>query len=308
MAIPLQYDEHDTPRLTRGVRVLLAINVALFFLQRTVVSDADAFAVLGFQGRTVWSAVTYMFVHFSAWNLALNMYALAVFGPRLESAMGTRAFTLYFLWCGLGGAIFHLLFVRSGLLVGSSAAVFGVMFAYWQQWPRDEIALFGAIPMRVWALGVLLIGANLAAGIVGPADASSGVSGWIYLAHAGGLAFGWLYFRTPPAASLDRLRQRISPAPDYPDEAPPRAIPRTLPRARTQRDEVDEIVAKSKAVASQNRPVSRVATTAPRSREDVRVAELDRLLDKISLAGLASLSAEERALLDESAKRLRGEN
>jgi membrane associated rhomboid family serine protease len=307
MAIPLQYDEHEAPRLTRGVRALLAIMVAMLFLQRTVVSDADVFAVLGFQGRTVWSAVTYMFVHFSVWHLVLNMYVLLLFGPRLESAMGTRAFTLYFLWCGLGGAIFHLLFVRSGLLVGSSAAVFGVVFAYWQQWPRDEIALFGAIPMRIWALGAALIGANLAAGIVGPADPVSGANGWIYLAHLGGLAFGWLYFRTPPAASLDRLRQRISPAPDYPDEAPPRAIPRTLPRARTQRDEVDEIVAKSKAVASQNRPVTRVTTTATRRREDARVAELDRLLDKISSAGLASLSAEERVLLDESAKRLRGE-
>jgi membrane associated rhomboid family serine protease len=307
MAIPLQYDEHEAPRLTRGVRALLAIMVAMLFLQRTVVSDADVFAVLGFQGRTVWSAVTYMFVHFSVWHLVLNMYVLLLFGPRLESAMGTRAFTLYFLWCGLGGAIFHLLFVRSGLLVGSSAAVFGVVFAYWQQWPRDEIALFGAIPMRIWALGAVLIGANLAAGIVGPDDPLSGANGWIYLAHLGGLAFGWLYFRTPPAASLDRLRQRISPAPDYPDEAPPRAIPRTLPRARTQRDEVDEIVAKSKAVASQNRPVTRVTTTATRRREDARVAELDRLLDKISSAGLASLSAEERVLLDESAKRLRGE-
>jgi hypothetical protein len=70
---------------------------------------------------------------------------------------------------------------------------------------------------------------------------------------------------------------------------------------------VDEIVAKSKAVASQNRPVTRVHNAAPRRREDARVAELDRLLDKISSAGLESLSLEERALLDESAKRLRGE-
>ena len=307
MATPLPYDEHDTPRLTLGVRVLLAISVAMLFLQRTVVSDADAFAVLGFQGRSVWSALTYTFVHFSAWHLALNMYALLLFGPRLETAMGTRAFSFYFLWCSLGGAIFHLLFVRSGLLIGSSAAVFGVVFAYWQQWPRDEVALFGAIPMRVWTLGAMLIVANLALGIMGPADSGAGANGWIYLAHAGGIAFGWLYFRTPPAASLDRLRQRISPAPDYPDEAPPRAIPRTLPRARTQRDEVDEIVAKSRAVASQNRPVTRMITTPLRGREDARVAELDRLLDKISSAGLASLSAEERALLDESAKRLRGE-
>ena len=291
--------------------MLLAINVAMLFLQWTVVSDADVFAILGFQDgslqRTLWSAGTYMFVHFGLWHLALNMYALLVFGPRLESAMGTRAFTLYFVWCGLGGAMFHLLFVRTGLLIGASAAVFGVMFAYWQQWPKDEIALFGIIPMRAWTLGLLLLAGNLAAGMQGASGSAAGGNGWVYLAHLGGLAFGWLYFRTPPAASLDRLRQRISPAPDYQDETPPRAIPRTLPRARTQRDDVDEIVAKSKAVAARKRPGARAGVTPVRTSQEAHAAELDRVLDKISSSGLESLSGDERAVLDEMARRLRGE-
>ncbi len=314
MATPTQFDEHETPQLTRGVRVLLGISVAMLVLQWTIVSNADAFAVLGFQDgslqRSLWSAATYMFVHFGAWHLLLNMYALVVFGPRLEAAMGTRAFTLYFLWCGLGGAMFHLLFVRTGLLIGASAAVFGVMFAYWQQWPRDEVALFGAIPMRAWTLVVSLIVANLAFGVLAmtePATAAITGQRWAYLAHLGGLAFGWLYFRTPPATSLDRLRQRISPAPDYHDETPPRAIPRTLPRARAQRDEVDEIVAKSKAVAAQKRPVARAVVTPVRTSREARAAELDRVLDKISSSGLESLSTDERAVLDEMAKQLRGE-
>jgi membrane associated rhomboid family serine protease len=312
MAIPLQFDEHDTPRLTPGVRVLVAISVAVLFLQWTVVSDADAFAVLGFQDdslqRTLWSAVTYMFVHFGVWHLALTMYALVAFGPRLESSIGTRAFTLYYLWCGFGGAVFHLLFGGSGLLVGGSAAVFGVMFAYCQQWPRDEVAFAGVLPMRAWTLAALLVVANLALGLASSNEFTAAVGGqrFVYLAHLGGIAFGWLYFRTPPAASLERLRQRISPAPDYHDETPPRAIPRTLPRARAQRDEVDEIVAKSKAVAAQKRPVTRAVAPA-RSTGETRAAELDRVLDKISLSGLESLSDDERALLDEMARRLRGE-
>lgn len=294
--------------------MLLGISVAMLVLQWTIVSNADAFAVLGFQDgslqRSLWSAATYMFVHFGAWHLLLNMYALVVFGPRLEAAMGTRAFALYFLWCGLGGAMFHLLFVRTGVLIGASAAVFGIMFAYWQQWPRDEVALFGALPMRAWTLVVALIVANLAFGVLSMSDpANAAVTGerWAYLAHLGGLAFGWLYFRTPPATSLDRLRQRISPAPDYQDELPPRAIPRTLPRARAQRDEVDEIVAKSKAVAAQKRPVARAVVTPVRTTREARAAELDRVLDKISSSGLESLSTDERTVLDEMAKQLRGE-
>ena len=304
---------HDpaAARLTRGVRTLLVLNVAMLFLQWTLVSDADVFAVLGFQDgslqRTLWSAGTYMFVHYSLWHLALNMYVLVLFGPRLERALGTRPFVLYYLWCGLGGSMFHLLFVRTGVLVGASAAVFGVMFAYWQQWPRDEIAVAGIIPVRVWVLVLLLATGNLLTGWLGGTVDAPGPSGWIYLAHLGGLAFGWLYFRTPPAASLDRLRQRISPAPDYQDDAPPRAIPRTLPRARAQRDEVDEIVAKSKAIASQQRPSSRSVVAPARSGPEARASELDRVLDKISTSGLESLSTDERAVLDEMARRLRGD-
>ena len=309
MANSLHDDEHDTPRLMPGVRSLLAINVAILFLQWTVVSDADTFAVLGFQDgslrRTLWSAGTYMFVHAGLWHLAVNMYALVVFGPRLENAMGTRAFALYFLWCGLGGALFYLFFVRTGVLIGASAAVFGVMFAYWQQWPRDKIALLGAIPLRVGTLVLMLVVANLASGIVASGDAATGGSGWVYLAHLGGLAAGWLYYRTPPAASLDRLRQRISSAPDDQDDAPPRAIPRTLPRGRVQREEVDEIVARSKAVAAQQRPSMRAVVTPVRTTSEARAAELDRVLDKISSSGLESLSSDERAVLDETARRLK---
>jgi hypothetical protein len=224
--------------------------------------------------------------------------------------MGTRAFTLYYLWCGLGGAVAHLLFVRTGLLVGASAGVLGVMFAYWQQWPDEEISLFGVIPMRPWTVLMLLGSAILVSGALGAGAPIAGGEWIAYLAHVGGIAFAWLYMRTPPAASIERFRQRISPAPDYPQDETPRAIPRTLPRTRTntQRDDVDEIVAKSKAVAAQQpRPMTRAIVAPPPSLEE-GVAELDRVLDKISLEGLESLTPAERATLDDMAKRLRGED
>ena len=309
MANPTHYLEHDTPRLTRAVQALIALTVAILFLKWTVVSDADLFATLGFRDaslpRTLWSALTYSFVHYGFWHLAINVFALLTFGPRLESVMGTRAFALYFLWCALGGAVAYLLFVRTGALIGASAAVLGVMFAYAHHWPDDELALFGIIPVRAWTMIMVLALANLAIGM--SAATELGGDRTLYLAHLGGVGFGWLYLRTPPAASIERLRQRISPAPDYQDEAPPRAIPRTLPRQRTQRDEVDEIVAQSKAIAAQQ-PAARAVVTPVRSSSELRAAELNRVLDKISAAGLASLTPDERALLDATAKRLRDES
>ena len=76
-----------------------------------------------------------------------------------------------------------------------------------------------------------------------------------------------------------------------------------------QRDDVDEIVAKSKAVAAQQqpRPMARALVSPVPPREE-HVAELDRVLDKISLEGLESLTPAERAVLDEMARRLRGED
>src|SRR5689334_18647505 len=312
MATSTPPEPQNPPHLTRGVQVLLAINIATFFLLWNFVSDADAFAVLGFQAgslqRTLWSALTYMFVHYGAWHLALNMYVLLAFGPRLEATMGTRAFTLYYLWCGLGGAVAHLLFLRTGLLVGASAGVLGVMFAYWQQWPDEEISLFGVVSLRPWTVLMLLGSAVLVTGAIGAGAPVAGGERIAYLAHIGGIAFAWLYMRTPPAASIERFRQRISPAPDYPQDETPRAIPRTLPRARSnaQRDDVDEIVAKSKAVAAQQpRPMPRAVTSPTAHPREERVAELDRVLDKISLEGLGSLTPSERAVLDEMARRLR---
>jgi len=314
MATSTPPEPQNPPQLTRGVQALLAINVATAFLLWQFVSDADAFAVLGFQAgslqRTLWSALTYMFVHYGAWHLALNMYVLLAFGPRLETAMGTRAFVLFYLWCGLGGAVAHMLFVRSGLLVGSSAGVLGILFAYWHQWPDEEISLLGVVRMRPWTVLMLLGGVILGVGAWGAGAPVAGGARIAYLAQVGGIAFAWLYMRTPPAASIERFRQRISPAPDYPQDETPRAIPRTLPRSRSnaQRDDVDEIVAKSKAVAAQQpRPAARVLVTPPPRPREERVAELDRVLDKISLEGLDSLTSDERAVLDEHARRLRGE-
>jgi membrane associated rhomboid family serine protease len=312
MATPAADTHHGPPRLTPVVQLLIALNAAILFLQWTLVSNADLFALLGFQGgslqRTLWSTVTYSFVHYGLWHLAVNMYALFAFGPRLEVTMGTRAFTLYYLWCGLGGVVAHMLFVRTGVLIGSSAAVLGVMFGYAQQWPDEEVPLFGVVPVRAWTMVLLFAVANLALGMVGAAAAPGGAR-VVYLAHLGGLAFGWLYFRTPPAASIERLRQRMSPAPDYQDEVPPRAVPKTLPRQRggAQRDEVDEVVAKSKAIATQQHPAARSMTTAPRVASEMRPSDLDRVLDKISAGGLASLTPDERAILDATARRLRGE-
>src|SRR6476469_4889891 len=99
------------------------------------------------------------------------------------------------------------------------------------------------------------------------------------------------------SASMDNVRQKVANIPDA--DEPPRAIPRNMPR-RERGDEVDDIVAKSKAAVKS----VVVATPAPRRRES-KAEEINRLLDKISEQGMESLTPDEREMLEELSRKLR---
>jgi rhomboid family protein len=303
MTYPATNDQ-EYPRMTSAVQALIAINVVILFLQMTIV-PADAMqSALGFNFASApgrwWTVLTYMFVHHDFWHLFWNMYALFIFGPRLEHLWGTKKFSFFYLLSGLGGLMCYSLFFRDSgsLLLGASGAIFGVMGAYALQWPKQEVYLFWVLPMRVLTLVLLLVGFNLAMGVFGLAGGGTDVA---YFAHLGGFIVAWLYMRTPPSVSIEQLRQRISQVPDTED--PPRAIPRALPRSRERVEEVDEIVAKSKAIAAK-RPtaVTPARKVVPR---DLKAEDVNRVLDKISAEGLDSLTSEERAILEEMSRRLR---
>jgi membrane associated rhomboid family serine protease len=305
MTYPATNDQ-EYPRMTSAVQALIAINVVILFLQMTIVQPDAMQSALGFSFANApsrwWTVVTYMFVHHDFWHLFWNVYALFLFGPRLEHLWGTKKFSVFYLASGLGGLICYSLFFRdsSALLLGASGAIFGVMGAYALQWPKQEVYLFWVLPMRVLTLVLLLVGFNLAMGVFGLAGGGTDVA---YFAHLGGFVVAWLYMRTPPSVSIEQLRQRISQVPDAED--PPRAIPRALPRSRERVEEVDEIVAKSKAIAAK-RPaaIQPARKAAPR---DLKADDVNRVLDKISAEGLDSLTSEERGILEEMSRRLRRE-
>ncbi len=268
--------------------------------QATVVTPADMAAWLGFRTAGVahawWTLASYALVQAGTWPLVVTLFSLLVFGPRVEQAWGTKAFGIFLLWCVLGGALVHATFSRGGTLEGGAAGVFGVMLAYGWLFPKDEMYLFGVLPVRTWTLIVALTALML---VIGTADSSGGGIG--YLAHLGGFAFAALYLKRPNPVTIEELRQRVAPAPDLTDETPPRAIPRTLPRSR-RGDEVDEVVAQSKAAVAK-RPIRMARSNTAR---DAKREALNRVLDKISKQGLDSLTMEDRTLLEEMSRRLRG--
>jgi membrane associated rhomboid family serine protease len=294
--------DEDRPRITPAVQWLIGLNVLVYFLQVTLVGTPDMERWLGFKVHDVstynwWTIFTYMFVHNNFWHLAGNMLFLWVFGPRVERAWGSGAFVRYYVLCGLGGWLAHLLLAHESALVGASAAIYGVMLAYAVRWPDTEFLLWFVVPVRAkWLVaGCVLIDLVLGVSTTG---ASSGVA---HFAHLGGLVTGWLYLHTPPSHALERLRQRVSSVPDTGDD-PPRPIPRGLPRQPRERREVDEIVARSKAaIAKRPAPVQAPRRVPMLRRSD----EINIVLDKISRQGLDSLTSDERRILEEASKRLR---
>jgi len=291
--------EPDRSKLTPGVQAIIAISIAVIFVQMTAVKYADMTAWFGFDVAALpsrgWTALTYLFVHAGVWHMAVNMYALYLFGPRLEQTWGgPKRFLWFYALCGLGGVVFDLVFIRAGVLVGASAAVFGVMTAYVMQWPDDEVFLLFVMPVRVRTLVIGLVAVNLIVGLLGTAD---GVN-VVYFAHVGGAIAAYVYMRMAMSSGMDQVRQRVANLPDA--DEPPRAIPRSMPR-RERGDEVDDIVAKSKAIAAK-----RVTSLSPSSRRrEARAEELNRVLDKISQHGIESLTSDERKVLEEMSKRLR---
>lgn len=55
-----------------------------------------------------WQLVTYLFMHGGIGHIFGNMFALWMFGSTLENLWGPRRFLIFYLLCGLGGAVLHL--------------------------------------------------------------------------------------------------------------------------------------------------------------------------------------------------------
>jgi membrane associated rhomboid family serine protease len=271
-------------RITPWVLRLIIANAVVLLLMRTVLTSPDLAAALAFNPASAWrhwwTFLSYMFVHAGLLHLLGNMLMLFVFGTAVESRMGSRTFLLYYLFCGVGAAIFALglsSFMAVSPFIGASGAVLGVALAFAMYWPDAELVVF-PIPVLIRArtLVTILIGLDVFFSFLAQSD------GIAHLAHVGGAAFGYLFFR------LQGISRR-SPHP------PPRPVERVV------------MVQWGSAEPERRTPVTPVRQRR-RADADPVAAEVDRVLDKISEKGIGSLTPAERRFLDEVSKQKKQEN
>jgi membrane associated rhomboid family serine protease len=103
------------PRPTRAVKYLLLITLGAFVLQLFVglVLKFSLSAVLGLTPAEfwqVWRYVTFQFLHdpYSLWHVGLNMLGLYMFGTPLERQWGTRRFVEFYLSCGAAAGVAYV--------------------------------------------------------------------------------------------------------------------------------------------------------------------------------------------------------
>ncbi|MGH7631022.1 MAG: rhomboid family intramembrane serine protease [Gemmatimonadales bacterium] len=272
------------PRITPWVGRLIIANAVVMLLLLTLFTSPELAGTLKFDPayalQRPWTFLTYMFLHGGLMHLVGNMLLLFFMGSAVETRMGSRAFVVYYLYCGVGAAVLAL--GLSGVMsvhpfIGASGAVLGVALAYAMFWPDAELILFPLpIPMRARTFVAVLAAIDVFGALY---FTNSEVA---HLAHVGGMLFGYVFFRlqavsrrggATPARSVERVVMVQSGAGE-----PARPTPVTPARSRR------------------------------RVEGDAVAAELDRVLDKISAEGLGSLTPAERHFLDEVAKKKKQEH
>ncbi|MDH3252462.1 MAG: rhomboid family intramembrane serine protease, partial [Ignavibacteria bacterium] len=174
-----------TPWVTR----LLIANAAMYVL--SIVGPGLVSALMFVPAYVLmrpWTLVTYMFLHGGIWHLFFNMLGLFFFGPRLEVELGGRDFLLLYFISGLAGALFSFI-TPYAAIIGASGAVYGVLIGFAYYWPRDQILIWGIIPVQArWLVAGMTV-LSLWGGFGGGGD------GIAHFAHLGGFAGGYLFLK-----------------------------------------------------------------------------------------------------------------
>ena len=145
-----------------------------------------------------WRLITAMFVHIGPLHILFNMYALAIFGPAIESRYGRARFLAMYLAAGfLGSAASILLTHGRGPRAGASGAVFGILGAWIAFFVRHRSARGAREQLRSL---LFLVAINLFIGVSIARSIDNN-------AHLGGLVGGFVI-----GTALEQSVRRKNPA------------------------------------------------------------------------------------------------
>jgi membrane associated rhomboid family serine protease len=175
--------------------VVLAITAAVSFVAFSSPSVLDALLLDPFwvQHGQLYRLVSVTLVHAGYLHLFLNLYALWIVGPIVESIWGKPLFVLFYVLTAIGGSTGSFLFSNAPS-VGASGAIFGLVGVILAGTMAHHPVLDRRARAVVPQLGMFVI-INLIFGFVSQAGGLNIDNA----AHIGGLIAGlWLGFVVPP--------------------------------------------------------------------------------------------------------------
>lgn len=215
-------DSYGSPVMTMS---LIVINISIFIIQQSLSTQQEAAFVhsyglvpafmfspvaadrYGADSGSLLPIITSTFLHADWLHLIINMWTLWLFGMPVEDRMGMWRFPLFYLACGAGGSVAHLVTNLGSTVptVGASGAIAGLLGAFSWLYPRARIAVVVPIiivPLIVHVPGVLFtivwFALQFVPGLTGLLQgARDGVAWWT---HIGGFALGlglaaWMFPR-----------------------------------------------------------------------------------------------------------------
>lgn len=222
----------------------------------------------------IWQPATYLFLHGGFFHLLFNCFALWMFGMPVVSEWGDREFLKFFFICGIGAGLISVILDPGSLrpIIGASGAVYGLLVAFAMLFPDSVIYLYFLIPIKAKHMAILFVCLEFMAAT------STRNSTTARFAHLGGAAIAYVYIRWGNWAGIYF-----------------RAFFRELKGRSGSR--------KSRRYQAERHDMAEEAEAQSQTDE---LAEVDRILDKISDHGEDALTDRERETLLRQARKKPG--
>jgi len=229
-----------------------------------------------------WQVITYQFLHADFMHIFFNMLMLWMFGMEIENIMGSRKFLVFYLLAGIGGGLLQLfLGAGSGIIIGASGAVFGVMVAFAMFFPDRMIYIYFLFPVKAKYLIVFLM-------VIEFLSVGNG-SFVAHLAHLGGAITGFLFIMLDKQYkfNFDRIFEKFKGSSPFSENTSFSNRKSTFGFGKREVEEAEfyEINGEKRSVDSVDQEV------------------IDHILDKISKSGYQNLTEKEKKILFEASKK-----
>lgn len=122
------------PKYPLVTYVLVAINILIYILPVIYGNNFNFFTKFCLYAPYVrdgeyYRLITSSFLHANILHLVCNMYVLFTLGSQLESFIGKFKYTIVYFFSAITASLMSMTFLKDGISVGASGAIFGIMGA-----------------------------------------------------------------------------------------------------------------------------------------------------------------------------------